>query len=488
MLHLQIKLQSAARLKLFFVLFLSLFIWQSRLQPVKAAILDVCLSGCTYSSIQTAIDAANNGDVLEFVINKETFLETININKTVTFMGQTTTINAQDGGTAVTITGSPTVVIQNMIIQNGSVNGNGGGIQLNGGNLTLNDVTLSSHDAVGSGLGGALYIGSGSSIVSLTDVTIQLNTAVSGGGIYNNGTLNAENLTLTDNLASSGAGFYNNGDATLNEGTAVQRNGDATTQSGGGIFNAIGATFTLIDSDVSNNDADDGAGMFNEGSLQLTNSNLGSSNVATNEGGGLHNSGQATLTNSTVIQNDGPTGAGIYNEGTLTANNSTLSRNEGANGAGLYNMSGSSTFNNVTIHLTIGSSIFASGGTVTVGNTIISSVSGSSACGGAGTAVSSGYNLASDQSCTFLSELNGDIQGVDPDLEGIVSPTSGAAYHVPKLTSPVIDAGNPATPGSSSTACIASDQRGLVRPQARQCDIGAVEIVIFRLYLPLVIK
>jgi hypothetical protein len=52
----------------------------------------------------------------------------------------------------------------------------------------------------------------------------------------------------------------------------------------------------------------------------------------------------------------------------------------------------------------------------------------------------------------------------------------------------VIDVGNPADVGSSSTACLASDQRGLARPQSRQCDIGAVEIVVYRVYTPLVIK
>jgi hypothetical protein len=110
------------------------------------------------------------------------------------------------------------------------------------------------------------------------------------------------------------------------------------------------------------------------------------------------------------------------------------------------------------------------------------------ACGGSGTFFSSnGYNLASDQSCAFLT-ATGDIQDLNPDLNQITSPAEGAAYHSPKLTSPVIDAGNPAVPGSGGSACLASDQRGLVRPQSRQCDIGAVEIVVYRVYTPVVIK
>ncbi len=229
------------------------------------------------------------------------------------------------------------------------------------------------------------------------------------------------------------------------------------------------------------------------GSLEMNNSNLGNGNVAAQAGGGLHNSGQAALTNSAVVQNQADTGAGIYNAGTLIATNSTLSRNAGPgnaaspNGPGLYNHSGEATLNNVTIHLTIGPSIFAHGGRISVGNTIISSVSGQSACGGTGEVNSNGYNLASDQSCTFLNQPS-DVTGVNPDLNSITSPTQSAAYHTPKLGSPVVDAGNPALPGSSSTACVASDQRGLARPQSRQCDIGAVEIVVYRIYLPLMTK
>ncbi len=42
--------------------------------------------------------------------------------------------------------------------------------------------------------------------------------------------------------------------------------------------------------------------------------------------------------------------------------------------------------------------------------------------------------------------------------------------------SDAIDAGNPATPGSGGDACLATDQRGVARPQGATCDIGAFEL------------
>jgi len=491
-------------LKISLFLFLSLFVWQLGVEPARADTWRVCQTPppmelpCDFSDIQTAVDdnSVMDNDILSFTTARETFDAFTITNKALTFQGNDTEINADGSGPAIVITGNKNVSFDDFRILNGSSGSDGGGIQLNGGNLTLTNIMFNNNDAADQG--GALYIGSNSSTVTLDGVTISDGTAVSGGAIYNNGTLNASNLTLTDNSATNGGGIYNNGTATLDDQSAAQRNN--ATEMGGGFYNASSATLTILNSDVANNDAANGAGIANEGMLQTTNINIGSLNVATQAGGGLYNAdtGQATLLDSTVVQNQAETGAGIYNEGTLMANNSTFSRNAGisnqfsANGPGLYNQSGTATLNNVTIHLTVGTSIFANGGSVTVGNTIISSALGTSGltvCGGGETFFNSnGYNLASDQSCTFLTET-GDIQGINPDLNQITPLLAdGAAYHSPKLTSPVIDAGNPAIPGSGGTACLASDQRGLDRPQNKRCDIGAVEILVYRVYTPVVIK
>jgi hypothetical protein len=187
------------------------------------------------------------------------------------------------------------------------------------------------------------------------------------------------------------------------------------------------------------------------------------------------------------VQNTGATGGGVYNIGTLNATNSTLSRNTAANGAGLYNNSGSTTLNNVTIHLSIGLSLYANGGTVTLSNTILSSAVSYQTCGGTGQVITNGYNLAADQTCTFLTAPS-DITGQDPVLDGIIFPANGAAYHLPRVQSPAVNAGNPATPGSSSTACLVSDQRGQERPLNKRCDIGAVEVLVYRIFIPIILE
>lgn len=485
MLHSKVHSSIFTLLKLGLFLFLSLLVWQSSVQHVQADTWTICKTGgCDFSSIQAAIldSSVMNNDILEFTVNKETYTERVTLTKSLTFIGQTTTINAQDGGTAVTINGSPTVHMQNFNIQNGS-SSDGAGIRLNEGTLTLLNVTLSGNDATDSG--GALYVANGSS-VQLTNVTMSSNTAVeTGGAIYNNGTLTATNLTLNDNTATTGAGIYNTSSVNIFDGT-IQRN--TASQSGGGVFNAAAGTFTLELSGVSNNDATDGAGIANAGSLHLIDSNVGSGNEATGAGGGLHNSGETTLTRSTVVQNTGATGGGIYNTlGTLDATNSTLSRNTSANGAGLYNQDGTTTLNNVTIHLSIGTSLYATGGSVTLSNTILSSASSYVACEGTGQVVSNGYNLASDQTCTFLTATS-DITGKDPFLDGIIFPADGAAYHAPRLQSPAVNAGSTAPPGSSSTACLASDQRGQARPLNNRCDIGAVEVLVYRIFIPVILE
>ncbi|HET6823704.1 MAG TPA: choice-of-anchor Q domain-containing protein [Anaerolineales bacterium] len=89
-----------------------------------------------------------------------------------------------------------------------------------------------------------------------------------------------------------------------------------------------------------------------------------------------------------------------------------------------------------------------------------------------GAVISQGYNLIGNSSgCPFI-PTNGDLVDVDPKLGQLI----GFPGYIPLATgSPAINAGNPVAPGSSSSACLAVDQRGLIRPVGGRCDMGAYE-------------
>ncbi|WP_419195274.1 DUF4347 domain-containing protein, partial [Novipirellula herctigrandis] len=97
------------------------------------------------------------------------------------------------------------------IFQNGGTGStNSGGGIFNDGTATLNRVTLTEN---GAGLGGAIYNENSSISMSLTNVTISNNQAVTnGGGIYNkNSSLTIVNSTITLNSADTGGGIWSTG-------------------------------------------------------------------------------------------------------------------------------------------------------------------------------------------------------------------------------------------------------------------------------------
>ncbi len=72
----------------------------------SATTIIVCPSGCTYSSIQTAIDAASSGDIIE--VQSGTYYENVNATKTLTLIGNDTgtgkpLVNAAGIGSAITL-------------------------------------------------------------------------------------------------------------------------------------------------------------------------------------------------------------------------------------------------------------------------------------------------------------------------------------------------------------------------------------------------
>ena len=269
----------------------------------------------------------------------------------------------------------------------------------------------------GSRTGRVIMIPNAGSVVTLANVTIRNGNHYYGAGIANQGTLTINGSTVIGNSAiGSGYGY------------------------GGGIYNF--GKLTISNSTLSYNIA------------RCTN---GFHSPCGAGGGGIYNSGgTVAINNSTIAGNTTGSfdsqGGGIYNSGILTISNSTVSYNVAVWGAGLY---GSARLQN---------SIIAN-------NHHVTNLGGN--CYGTVTSI---FSLSSDNSC----RLNGpgDLNNLDPKLEGLGS-YGGPTQTIALLSgSPAIDAGNPSGCTDGLGHVLKTDQRGYPRPNTEDrsgCDMGAYE-------------
>jgi CSLREA domain-containing protein len=271
------------------------------------------------------------------------------------------------------------------------------------------------------------------------------------------GTVTISGVTIGGgNVNGSGGGIEN--DSTLTLLNSVVSGNHASGQ-GGGIENDSGSTLALFDSVITANKASgQGGGIFNSSTitLTLTGSTL-ESNTAGAEGGGIANAGNLASVNSTISGNTSTTsGGGIFNQGKFTSNNLTIAANQAGQGGGVNNAS---------------AGIFSFYNTILAGN----SAAGMPDCNGMLT--SQGYNLVQNlEGCTLSGAQIGNLTGKSAELGPLQINDRPTPTMALLPTSPAIDAGNPATPGSGGFACAAVDQRGVTRPQGLVCDIGAFEL------------
>jgi hypothetical protein len=209
----------------------------------------------------------------------------------------------------------------------------GGGLYVNGGSLTVASSTIASNQATGGAAGrngdyagpsygGGLYTSSSAGTPTVTGSTLFGNSAsspsfsgISGGGIYNAGTLMVSDTTLSENAASGfgpsyGGGILNAGTLMVS-GSTLSDNAASSTYSfyesaeGGGILTGYNNTLTVSDSTLSGNSASyDGGGIWTAGTLTVSDSTL-SGNSADHAGGISADAlpGRVTLTNVTVTAN-----------------------------------------------------------------------------------------------------------------------------------------------------------------------------------------
>jgi len=322
-----------------------------------------------------------------------------------------------------------------------------------GTSLTISGPGSSNLAISGGGSVGVFSIGSCTSAGSvpcsgvtatISGVTIENGNAYyGGGGVYNSGTLSLSNSVFagnSSNTANGGGAIYNYfgvvtvTNCTLSGNSATAAYADHSA-SGGGILNYYG-TLTMSNSTLSGNST---------------------AAPATDLGGGMANFlGTVVVTNSTFAGNSASYGGGILNLGALTIANSTVSGNSALNTGGIYN----SGF-----------------GTLVIKNTIVANTSSGGNCSSTGGYFTSyGHNLSDDATCAFsgTGDLNSIPAGLDPSgVQDNGGPTRTIAL---LATSPAVDA-IPVSPTNYCTEIdgvtpVATDQRGVARPQGFGCDIG----------------
>jgi len=319
---------------------------------------------------------------------------------------------------------SLTLRITNLNVAGGNTSGNGGAI-LAKGNRTS---TGGNVDIRASALIGNAADGDGGAIWS--------------AGVY------SENSRFSRNRSGGAGGAVSSPSATVSvvnstfDGNTAQGDGGAIDIPNAGInANAINSTFT------NNRSVTGNGGAVVAGQVSVNGSTF-DHNVAGVRGGAIA-ALDLTATNSTISENSAASAGGGIAVSNPNLTYVTVAENSAPSGANLH-------------------PIFASGTLTTFGSVIALGTGGGTDCAAFAT-VSNGYNFDSDGSCGLTAPTDRSAGG-DPALAKLRNNGGPTLTREPKHGSPLIDVIPTASCG------ITVDQRGVVRPQNANCDIGAVEL------------
>ncbi len=326
-----------------------------------------------YTSLQTAINNAANGDTL--LLADGTCTEKITIdNKDLTIISEngaaSSIIDGNASGSTVTIKNGADTVLNGVTVQNGNqINfGKGGGLYISDSSPAIINSIITNN--IGNSGGGGIYVIGASSTVTISATTISSNTAGShGAGIYLDSGSSADisGSTISNNHSGNrGGGIFmaTSADASLAvSSSTISGNSGTNFAYGGGIYcNATGGTVivSIDDSTISGNSAQNGGGVYLEsaGATLLTGSisdSTFSSNTSSTSAGGairLVALDSMTISGSTFNDNDGRTGGG----GVAVVN-----------GAGnTFTLIDSSIRDNSSAFFAKGGGLLLSGGTATI--------------------------------------------------------------------------------------------------------------------------
>jgi hypothetical protein len=400
------------------------------------------------------------------------------------------TINGN--GATIARTGAPLF----RIIQVGAASGTTGALTLNNATITGGNPGQAGGGPQAPFDGGGIMVFAAGSSLALNGATVTANTSRGGGGISIEGTAASAvvtNSTISGNTASSTTGGFGGGVAvegfqstfTATASNIVNNVAGTSTPSIGSAGGAISVdgganVVTLTDSIVSGNQANGGAAGAVGGGIAETGGNA-STYVIT----------RSTLSGNSANATVGRTQGGAFvalADSTVTIRNSTISGNTlstpgvQAEGGGIANIGGSVfVLSNATVTNNTGQTgggLFQTGGgSITLRNSILAGNNASTAgldC--AGPIGSQGHNLVGTPAGCAFAAAAGDLIGASPGLTPLANNGGPTQTHALTAGSIAIDAGDAGVPGSGGTACEATDQRGITRPQGIRCDIGAFEL------------
>ncbi|MEM7346797.1 MAG: right-handed parallel beta-helix repeat-containing protein, partial [Chloroflexota bacterium] len=305
---------------------------------------------------------------------------------------------------------------------------NGGGGIYNGpsGELTVIKSTINHNWVASQGLGGGIW---NEGTLKVIDSTISDNTSYyRGGGIQSMGAVTISNSIISSNFAAlTGGGIGFNGSLAIYDSTIIRND---SQRGGGGIFNDSADDVLIVKgSTLAQNSTEVGVYIGLEPPIA--------------DGGGIYSeAGHVSLINSTVSGNSADdNGGGIYKRnGELLIESSTIHGNVSYDFAGGISISSG--------QLSMKNSILAGNQSPDVNN-----------CFWSGAEADLGGNLVGDNYCGFT-------VGPDPMLGPLQDNGGPTMTHALMDCSPAIDAAD---------SSLATDQRGVIRPEGSAADIGAFE-------------
>jgi hypothetical protein len=366
-----------------------------RAAPVESPVGEwcVCTSGCDYSSVQDAVDKANDGDIIKVATGvytdiqmREGTTQVVYISKSITLRGgytitnceildpeaNPTTLDAQNGGRVVFLIGSVNVVLENLRITGGNTTDRGGGIYSHDATLTLSNTIVISNSASIDGGGVCIAYGS-ATLVGGQIINNKVRGVGEGGGVYiAYGSATLDGGQIISNTAWNGGGVRISGNTavfTQTGSTSIIAH-NIITNNGGGVYVGAGSVM-LKGGQISDNNAGDGGGVFIlSGSATLSGGQI-LSNTA-RWGGGVHvrgataaftQTGASTIAYNTTIW--GGWGGGVYvDSGRATFSGGQVISNSAYNGGGVFISWGSAVLSGGQI---ISNSATQDGGGVYVG-------------------------------------------------------------------------------------------------------------------------